>query len=153
MRNGQKCWTVRFCHFYCAETKKKRKWKRRPMVIINAHTSLTKFSTCFSVLDSVWVVAAFLFVFLFSHSVHFLVLNKEELSGYWICNANYMRFTCKLFWNNFKQQMRVQTKHWTENEEEKLTEKFVFIASNVNYGRFTSNPHYIYSKFISISRK
>lgn len=27
--------------------------------------------------------------------------NKEELSGYWICNANYIRFTCKLFWKQF----------------------------------------------------
>lgn len=33
---------------------------------------------------------------------HSLVLNKEELSGYWICNANYIRFTCKLFWKQFE---------------------------------------------------
>lgn len=105
MRNGQKCWTSFWTFFYCAP--------KQPMVIINAHTSLTNFAAYFFLLLFLCLFSArvcfirfwssqFLFIYIsfFLHSVYFLVLNKEELSGYWICNANYMRFTCKLFWNN-----------------------------------------------------
>lgn len=108
MRNGQKCWTS-----FLLRTPK------QPMVIINAHTSLTNFPACFAIFIR--------HSFFFSLPVSLFVLNKEELSGYWICNANYIRFTCKLFRNNFKHSVcERKWERWTESGGEKWRKILIY---------------------------